>query len=251
MLVAETAQEGTMPARAVTPATTAALPPRGVRAAPRRGEGPAARRARRSVTRLRATLAVAALAAGLPACAPPHPTRFYTLEPAAAPGPPAASPAAAAKGPPVGLGPVDLAAYLDRAEIVTRLGEHQVGMAEFDRWAEPLQGMVAGLLADRLREALGGRRDVVQLPARGGAEPEYGVAVAVDRLDADETGRVVLDARWRVYRVGDGRTVRSGRRVAVERGAPPPDYPAVVAAVGRAVGDLAGAVAPAVPAGRG
>ena len=53
------------------------------------------------------------------------------------------------------------------------------------------------------------------------------------------------------YRVGDGRTVRSGRRVAVEQGAPPPDYPAVVAAVGRAVGDLAGAVAPAVPAGRG
>ena len=217
MLVAEAAQEGTMPARAVTPATTVALPPRGVRATPRRGEGPAARRARRSATRLRATLAAAALAVGLPACAPPHPTRFYTLEPAAAPGPTAASPAAAAKGPPVGLGPVDLPAYLDRAEIVTRLGEHQVGMAEFDRWAEPLQGMVAGLLADRLREALGGR-GVVRLPARGGAEPGYGVAVAVDRLDADETGRVVLDARWRVYRVGDGRTVRSGRRVAVERG---------------------------------
>ena len=245
MLVAETAQEGTMPARAVTPATTAALPPRGVRAAPRRGEGPAARRARRSVTRLRATLAVAALAVGLPACAPPHPTRFYTLEPAAT-----ATPATAVEGPPVGLGPVDLPAYLDRPEIVTRQGEHQVRMAEFDRWAEPLQGLLAGLLADRLHAALGGR-DVVRLPARGGAEPGYGVAVAVDRLDADETGRVVLDARWRVYRVGDGRTVRSGRRVAVERGAPPPDYPAVVAAVGRAVGDLAGAVAPAVPARKG
>ena len=91
---------------------------------------------------------------------------------------------------------------------------------------------------------------MVQLPSRGSVEPYFGVAVTIDRFDADETGRVVLDARWRVYQTDDGRTVRSGRRVAVEQGAPPPDYPAVVAAMGRAVGDLAGAVAPAVPAGK-
>src|SRR3954451_7088317 len=55
----------------------------------------------------------------------------------------------------------------------------------------------------------------------------------------------------RVARAGPGGTVLAGPRLAVEQGAPPPDYPAGVAAVGRAVGDLAGAVAPAVPAGRG
>jgi uncharacterized lipoprotein YmbA len=200
--------------------------------------------------RLRTTLAVIGLAAALTACAAVRPTRFYTLEPATVPKATAPTPAARAKGTPVGLGPVETPAYLDRPEIVSRRGAYQVEMAEFDRWAEPLQGMLAGLLADRLSEALGGR-EVVQLPSREGTGPYYGVAVTVDRFDADDTGRVTLDARWRVYRTGDGGTVRSGRQLVVERGAPPPDYPAVVAGMSRAVGDLARAIAPAVPASKG
>ena len=37
----------------------------------------------------------------------------------------------------------------------------------------------------------------------------------------------------------DGHTVFTGRRTITEQGAPPPDYPAVVAAMSRAVDDLA------------
>jgi uncharacterized lipoprotein YmbA len=77
------------------------------------------------------------------------------------------------------------------------------------------------------------------------------VGVEVERFDADEAGRVLLDARWRVYQTANGRTVEAGRETIQEQGAPPPDYPAVVAAMGRAVDKLALAIAPAVPAGRG
>jgi uncharacterized lipoprotein YmbA len=200
---------------------------------------------------LRTTLAVIGLAAALTACAAVRPTRFYTLEPATVPKATAPTPAARAKGLPVGLGPVETPAYLDRPEIVTREGNYQVKMAEFDRWAEPLQGMLTGLLADRLGKALQGRREVVELPARGGVEPYFGVAVSIDRFDADESGRVTLDARWRIYQTGDGHTVFTGRKTITEQGAPPPDYPAVVAAMSRAVDDLAKAIAPAVPAPAG
>jgi uncharacterized lipoprotein YmbA len=200
--------------------------------------------------RARTTLAVLALGATLAGCAAALPTRFYTLAPAAVPKAPADTAATPGKAAPLGLGPVETPAYLDRPEIVTRRGAYQVTMAEFDRWAEPLQGMLAGLLADRLREALHGRREVVELPSRGGVQPYFGVAVSIDRFDADETGRVTLDARWRVYQTGDGRTVREGRESIIEQGASPPDYPGVVAAMSRAVGDLARAIAPAVPAAR-
>ena len=65
--------------------------------------------------RLRTTLAVIGLAAALTACAAVRPTRFYTLEPATVPKATAPTPAARAKGPPpVGLGPVETPAYLDR-----------------------------------------------------------------------------------------------------------------------------------------
>jgi uncharacterized lipoprotein YmbA len=197
--------------------------------------------------RARTTLAVLALGAALAGCAAALPTRFYTLAPAAVPKAPAET-AAPGKTAPLGLGPVETPAYLDRPEIVTREGNYQVKMAEFDRWAEPLQGMVAGLLADRLGKALQGRREVVELPARGGVQPYFGVAVSIDRFDADETGRVTLDARWRVYQTGDGHTVSTGRQTITEQGAPPPDYQAVVAAMSRAVDVLAKAIAPAVPA---
>jgi hypothetical protein len=197
--------------------------------------------------RARTTLTVLALCAALAGCASARPARFYTLAPATVPPAPAATEKAPGKTAPLGLGPVEMPAYLDRPEVVTRRGDHQVRMAEFDRWAEPLQGMLAGLLADRLGEVFQGRREVVELPARGGVAPYFGVAVSIDRFDADEAGRVTLNARWRVYQTGDGHTVFTGRQAITEQGAPPPDYPAIVAAMSRAVDDLAKAIAPAVP----
>jgi uncharacterized protein len=203
-----------------------------------------------------AALALLPAAAALAACTPPLPTRLYTLVPAEiGAGVPAGTAGdAAPSGPVLGLDPVTLPAYLDRPEIVTRAGTHQVRLGEFDKWVEPLQPMFRRLLEERLREAAGAR-EVVGLPPPDGAEPRHAVAVEVERFDADETGRVLLDARWRVYQPATGRTVESGRDAIQVQGAPPPDYPALVAAMGRAVGQLADVIAMAVPqarqAGRG
>ena len=39
----------------------------------------------------------------------------------------------------IGIGPVDIPRYVDRLQIVTRSAPNVVDLAEFDRWAEPVQ----------------------------------------------------------------------------------------------------------------
>lgn len=187
--------------------------------------------------------AALALLLGVAGCAATRPTHFFVLDPVE----PAS--AKAGTGPILGLGPVEMPAYLDRAEIVTREGEHGVRLGDLDRWAEPLEGMVGKRLAERLRAGTGAR-DVVAVPSRGGGDPPTAVGVKVDRLDADGTGKVVLEAGWRLYRTADGKAVKAGHELITTNGPPPPDYAGIVATMAKAVDELGRRVAAAVASGR-
>jgi uncharacterized lipoprotein YmbA len=48
------------------------------------------------------------------------------------------------------VGPITLPKYLDRPQIVTRSGRNPLTLAEFDRWAKPLQDNVSRVLAENL-----------------------------------------------------------------------------------------------------
>jgi uncharacterized protein len=192
---------------------------------------------------LRSCLLLAALAG----CAQGQPTRYYTLstvtEPAAAAQP--------QKGPVIGLGPLTLPQYLDRPGIVTRAGANQMRMGEFGQWAEPLEPMLARIMAEDLY-ALTGANDVILMPQRGNLPLDRVVEVDFNRFEANEAGEVKLDARWRIYRGNEETLVADGRSLLVEQGAPVPDYDAIVAAMSRAVGqlgqDIAAAIATKAPA---
>ena len=203
-----------------------------------------------TINRGRRAVAAAILLGGLAACAATRPTAFYTLSSDATPKQPRST-----KGMVIGLGPVSLPAYLDRPDIVTREGMNEMRLAEFNRWAEPLEPLLARIMAQDLY-ALLDAQDVIPLPQRRDTRLDRVVEVDVGRLDADETGKVIFDARWWVYQ-GDGETLlASGHSQITEQGAPPPDYAAIVAAMSRAVGvatgDIAGAIRGApVPAAKG
>lgn len=187
----------------------------------------------------RAMLAILLLGS-LGACIAAQPTSFYTLSSEVERRPPSAGRSLV-----IGLGPITLPPYLDRPDIVTREGPNEMRLAEFHRWAEPLEPLLARTMAQNLYTLLD-TKDVILLPQRRDTPLDRVVEVEVGRLDADEAGQVVLDARWWVYR-GDGETLlASGHSEAVEQGAPPPDYAAIVAAMSRAVAavsrDIAGAV---------
>jgi len=50
----------------------------------------------------------------------------------------------------IGLGPVTFPEYLNRPQIVTKAGAHEVELAEFHKWAEPLKENVVNVLQENL-----------------------------------------------------------------------------------------------------
>ncbi|MDJ0780732.1 MAG: PqiC family protein [Desulfosarcinaceae bacterium] len=129
-------------------------------------------------------------------------TRFYVLESAvaASPPPPVAD---AAEIVTIGVQSVEIPAYLDRPQLVTRVTGNTLQINEFDRWAEPLGEAIGRVIAENLHaltEALPGYR-LASSPARNAA---LRLTVKVLRFEADEAGRVTLKAAWRVSAADDG-----------------------------------------------
>jgi len=58
------------------------------------------------------------------------------------------------RGTAVGVGPVNIAPYLDRPQIVTRAGSHRVLMSEFNRWSEPLKNSISRVISVSLSNQL-------------------------------------------------------------------------------------------------
>ena len=122
-----------------------------------------------------------------------RPTRLYMLT----------ATAAAASGPileteddlSVGIGPLAFPEYLDRTQIITRTGRHELKGAPFANWAEPLKENVMGVLVDNLA-ALTGSDAVYSYPWRMDQAPQVQLQLAIDRFDAERGGEAVLAARW-------------------------------------------------------
>ena len=95
----------------------------------------------------RATFFVSLLAVlMLTACSTTPPTHFYVLE--ALPHTARANSQALA----IGIGPITLPALLDRKQMVTRLHDNRVQLAEFHQWAEPLKDTLPRVIVKNLAE---------------------------------------------------------------------------------------------------
>jgi uncharacterized lipoprotein YmbA len=185
------------------------------------------------------------------------PARFYLLAPQVEPGGhPAQRRSAAAPGPVQAedtgvfllVGPVEIASYLDRPQIVTRSGKNEVKLAEFDRWAQPIKESLPKMCADTLSILLGRERVVdSEEPTQG--EAKFRVTVSVLRFDGEVGGEVVLDARWTLLQDTPPNIV-SSRRTRVVKSAGSDGYRSLVAAMSEAVGVLCSEIAAAVKEAR-
>lgn len=142
---------------------------------------------------------------GVSGCGGTKETRFYVLTPLPAAERP--GDASAGENPAIGLLPVSLPEQLDRPEIVTRMGENMLQLAEFDRWAAPLQENFTRVLAGNLAVLVPTERLSV-FPWGKAGSPDYEVAVEVARFEGSLGGDCSLVARWSVLK-------RDGKRVAV------------------------------------
>ena len=103
------------------------------------------------------------------------------------------------RGVAIGVGPVNLAAYLDRPQIVTRATDHKLNLSEFNRWAEPLKESVTRVIGVNLSNLLETTR-IYRITRRNKAIPlDFRIELDIPSFDGKLGGDTLLVARWSLY----------------------------------------------------
>lgn len=144
-------------------------------------------------------------------------------------------------GPALGLEPVDLPAYLDKAMLVTRHDEIRIETHGGHRWAEPLPQNVTRVLGRDLAQRLGLPR-VYIAPRRAAPQVTRVARVELEQFLGAPGGQVILRGHWTVFPVNAPKRVltEGSRRIALPAG---PDHAALIRAMNTALGQLADAIA--------
>lgn len=141
----------------------------------------------------------------------------------------------------IGVGPVSLAGYLDRSNLVFQESGNRMAVAESHRWAGDLEENIARVTATNLGRKLG-TGNVRTYPWGSDGDLRYQVSLDIRQLHGTADGDAVIDAAWRVYSLPD-------RRLATSRswsGAEPlraDGYDELAAAQSRLLARLAGEIA--------
>lgn len=168
----------------------------------------------------------------LAACAQPNKS-FYVLT--------ASGPVPSGGGVGIGVGPVSLAEYIDRPNLVTQEAPNQLAVAEDHRWAGDLSAGIARVVAANLgRDLKSG--NVRTYPWLRDEEIRYQVTLDVRQLHSESDGYALIEAGWRVYQLPERRLVAS--RTFTDREPLESDgYNASVAAQSRLIGRLSDTIA--------
>jgi uncharacterized protein len=192
---------------------------------------------RRALT-LAALCALSTIAACGPILAPrPDPSRFFTLTPIADAG---STPGKLA-GRTLGIGPLTLPQYLDRPELVWRVGSNEIRQASFEYWAGSLQKQFTTTLAQNLQVLLEPSQIVLH-PWYMGTPPDVAVEIDVVRFELASDGAAHLVARWRLRK---GTIVTHAGESKLDRPVAG-DTASTVAALSELVGDLSREIANAI-----
>lgn len=143
------------------------------------------------------------------------------------------------------LGPVTLPDSLDRRQIVTRSGANQLEINDLHRWAQPLPGEIAAVLAADLYRDLG-RTTLVGVHGQETAtgDPAYRVAVDIERFESVLGDSATVEAAWIVRRKPPREPLR-GRTLAREP-VHGPGFDALAPAYARALGHVSRDIAAAI-----
>ena len=176
-------------------------------------------------------------------CARSPQRSYYSLQ-----GPAAAQPRGPAFTPgrmDVVLGPVTLPDSVDRPQIVTRDGENRLAIDDLHRWAQPLTGEVAAVLAASLYRDLGKTTLVgIQGKETAASDPLFRVAVDIQRFEAAPGQSATVEAAWMIRLKGSVAPLRGlsqAREPATDA-----SYDALAKAYARALGRISREIAAAM-----
>ncbi|MEI8038751.1 MAG: PqiC family protein [Verrucomicrobiota bacterium] len=150
-------------------------------------------------------------------------------------------PAPAGGGPGIGVGPVAIAEYIDRPNLVVARSANQLAVAEDHRWAGDLSASIARVTAANL-----GRRlhtgDVRVYPWSNDGQIRYQVSLDIRQLHGGDDGYAVIEAGWRAYSLPE-RKLKASRTFVDREPLQSAGYPALVAAQSRLLSRLADDIA--------
>ena len=136
----------------------------------------------------------------------------------------------------IGIGPVTLAEYLDRQQIVTRVSPNELKSAEFAQWAEPLKSNITRVIRKNM-STLTGSKQIFSFPWRRSLQVDHQVVIDVLQFEAAHNGLVTLVAQWAVYGE-NGKELRIHRRSTIESQISGEGYDAFAQSMSMALGDL-------------
>ena len=167
---------------------------------------------------------------------------FYVLQEI----PPRAESESAGQELAIGVGPLQIAEYLDRPQMVMREGGNALSIDEFHRWAEPLKDSLPRLLAMNLSTLLG-TDEVALFPWKGYGPMDYRVEGLVTRFEAGPSQIVTLEVQWTLVQEVDPQVAHTRRfRTGVPMSDDDPEDQA--AAMNEAFTEFSRAVAEAIQA---
>ncbi len=141
----------------------------------------------------------------------------------------------------VGVGPVVLPSYVDRAELVFQNGPNEFQVPTNAHWASLLKDNIAAVLAADLGARLHSG-SVVAFPWNSELHLRYSVAVDVTQFHSISGQGVILEASWRVLGGSDGQLI-SRHNARFQEPVHGDGYDAVVAAESQLLGKLADGIA--------
>jgi uncharacterized lipoprotein YmbA len=168
----------------------------------------------------------------------PQPTRFYLLEAVAE-----FNEVSSAQKILLELGPIEFPTYLDRPQIVSRMPNNTIVIAEYDRWAEPLPDNLTRTLKENLNKRLAGAQ-ISTAPWSNHADQGYAVRLTINRFDGIIGQQTEVDIRWSLYSpAGDQELLRKHfiGRIPIDN-----NYQGLVAGLNKVLSELSKEIATAV-----
>lgn len=178
------------------------------------------------------------------ACTRTAPTKFYLLSPLAAEQPPSQQSQTTTANLTLILSPIELPAYLDRPQLVTRNSIHEIRLSDLHKWAEPLETQVKVTI----KENLAALRPDLLLSTHANYHPTaqaIQLAVNVLRFDGQPGQETVLVARWSLTHPSAIQPYLNQTSVYREA-VPQNDFPSLVAAQSRLLERLCRDIARAI-----
>ena len=140
----------------------------------------------------------------------------------------AGGPTPSTQGIGIGVGPVDLAEYINRPNLIVEESPQDYQAASHHRWAGDLGSQIADITASNL-----GRRlhtgNVHSYPWQGNQQIRYQITLDIRQFHSSANGYAVIEAGWKVYSMPDHELIKSqtftDRQALTEDG-----YPALIEA---------------------